>query len=76
MGYILIKIVDVYMWIIIARAVFSWIPHNMNLFDLILYKITEPILYPLRRILPPIGGRVDLSPMLAGVVAFVVQSLI
>jgi YggT family protein len=76
MGYVLIKLIDVYMWIIIIRAVLSWIPHRMTGFDHLFYKLTEPVLYPLRQILPPIGGRVDLSPMLAGAVAFVVQSLI
>ena len=76
MGYILIKLIDFYMWIIIIRAVLSWIPHKITPIDLLLYKLTEPVLYPLRRILPPIGGRVDISPMLAGAIAFFVQSII
>ncbi len=57
----------VYMWIIIFRVIFSWL-HSPYLYQLklVLYYLTEPLLKPLRRVIPPhkIGG-IDLSPFLA-----------
>jgi YggT family protein len=76
MGYVLLKLVDLYMWLIIIRAVLSWIPHKITPLDLLLHRLTEPVLYPIRRILPPVGGRVDFSPMFAGAIAFFIQSII
>lgn len=52
-----------YFWIIVARAVMSWInPDPFNPFVQFLYRVTEPVLQPIRRRLPPMGG-LDLSPM-------------
>ena len=76
MSYVLMKLIDVYMWLIIIRAVLSWIPHKPTGFDLLLFKLTEPVLYPIRRLLPPIGGRLDLSPIFAAVLAFYIQSVL
>ena len=33
MGYILLKLIDFYMWIIIIRAILSWIPHKITGID-------------------------------------------
>lgn len=70
-----------YMWIIIARAVLSWVsPDPYNPIVRFVHNVTEPVLYPLRRRLPFLGG-IDFSPMivLMAVVflrSFVVQSLV
>lgn len=56
----------IYMWIIIIRAVISWFsPDPRNRFFIILYRLTEPVLRPIRRIIPPsqLGG-VDISPFI------------
>ncbi len=56
---------SLYMWIIIIRALLSWVnPDPYNPIVRFLYGITEPVLYRLRRVIPPIGG-IDLSPMVA-----------
>ena len=50
---------------IFARAIVSWFPVNPgNQLIAFLYQITEPILAPLRRIIPQVGT-IDLSPMVA-----------
>jgi YggT family protein len=70
-----------YMWIIIARAVLSWVsPDPYNPIVRFVHNVTEPVLYPLRRRLPFLGG-IDFSPMivLMAIVflrSFVVQSLV
>lgn len=56
-------ILEVYMWIIIARAVISWVnPDPYNPIVRFLYSATEPVLYPIRRRLPMMG--IDFSPII------------
>ncbi|NVM22532.1 MAG: YggT family protein [Desulfobacterales bacterium] len=54
-----------YMWIIIARAVLSWVsPDPYNPIVRFIHNVTEPVLYPIRRRLPLGFGGIDFSPML------------
>lgn len=56
----------IYMWIIIARAVISWVnPDPYNPIVRFLYAVTEPVLYAIRRRLPMGFGGIDFSPMVA-----------
>lgn len=64
-------VLSVYMWIVIASAILSWLvafnvinTRNRFVYSVgdVLYKLTEPALRPIRRILPSLGG-VDLSPV-------------
>ncbi len=72
-------IFEVMKWFILIRALLSWVnPDPFNPIVQILHRMTEPILSPIRRILPPMG--IDLSPMIAFIVilflkAFLVQTL-
>jgi YggT family protein len=50
--------------VIIIRAVLSWIVQRPNALTILLDKITEPILYPLRRFIPR-TGMMDFSPLVA-----------
>lgn len=74
-------LLNVYMWIIVARAIISWVsPNPYNPIVNFLYMATEPVLRYARRIIPPIGGTLDLSPILVLVVIvflrqFLIQSL-
>jgi YggT family protein len=66
-------LLTIYMYIIIARAVISWVnPDPYNPIVNFLYKVTEPVLYRVRRLLPDMGG-VDLSPLVVLLVIFFLQ---
>jgi len=53
-----------YMWIIIARAVISWVnPDPYNPIVRFLYSITDPVLLAIRRRLPLSFGGIDFSPI-------------
>ncbi|MBL0899439.1 MAG: YggT family protein [Reyranella sp.] len=78
------NIIDIYTWIVIASAIMSWlvafgVVNVRNQFirvvvDL-LYRLTEPVLRPIRRILPNLGG-VDISPVILLLGLFFVRSLL
>jgi YggT family protein len=54
-----------YMWIIIARAVLSWVsPDPYNPIVRFIHNVTEPVMYPIRRRLPLGFGGIDFSPVL------------
>ncbi len=62
-AYILKIVLNIYMWIIIGRALISWVnPDPYNPIVKFLYRATEPLLYRVRRVLPVMGG-LDLSPL-------------
>ncbi|MGI9558927.1 MAG: YggT family protein [Thermodesulfobacteriota bacterium] len=56
-------ILTVYTWLIVARAVVSWVdPSPYNPIVNFLYSATEPVLERARRVIPSLGG-IDLSPL-------------
>jgi YggT family protein len=58
-------VLNLYMWIIIARAVISWVnPDPYNPIVRFLYSITDPVLLAIRRRLPLAFGGIDFSPIL------------
>ena len=83
----LAKILDVILtmlyWLILIRALISWVnPDPYNQIVQFLNKVTEPILYPIRRALP-LGFRIgiDISPIIAFLAiiflkSFLVQTLV
>ncbi len=72
LGYFL----EVLTLIILARVVISWVsPGQTNTVTNILYLVTEPILAPLRRVLPKYG-RLDFSPMAAVIILRIIISFI
>ncbi len=57
-------ILNLYMWIIIARAVLSWVnPDPYNQIVQFINNVTEPVLYPIRSRIPYMGG-IDVSPII------------
>ena len=68
----------IYTWVIILRAVTSWMrPDPNNAFIRILVAVTEPVLKPLRALIPPqaLAG-IDVSPILAIVLIQIVRYLL
>ncbi len=58
-------ILVVYMWIIVFRAVISWVnadPYNKIV--IFLYRVTEPVLRPVRRVFPFRNIGIDFSPVI------------
>ena len=63
-------------WAIIIRAVLSWLPINPgNPALAVVYQITEPILAPLRRIVPRIG-MMDITPVVAIILLQVLRAVL
>jgi YggT family protein len=55
---------EIYMWLIIARALISWVnPDPYNPIVRFLYNVTEPVLAYVRRRVPLVVGGLDLSPL-------------
>jgi YggT family protein len=66
-----------YMWIVIARAVLSWVnPDPFNPIVRFLYRVTEPVLRPIRRRLPTMGMGLDLSPMIVILAIYFLQAFL
>jgi YggT family protein len=81
---LILTIINLYIWVLIASAVLSWLlafnvlnTHNRFVYLLsdFLYRITEPALRPIRRIVPLLGG-VDISPVVLILLLIFVQNLI
>ncbi|HEY6876193.1 MAG TPA: YggT family protein [Candidatus Dormibacteraeota bacterium] len=62
--------------VILIRVALSWIsPYPTNDFSRVIYRITDPILLPIRRRMPPVSG-LDLSPLVVTLaILFVIAAL-
>ena len=65
-------LLDIYKWVIIAAALITWVsPDPRNPVVMLLRRVTEPVLAPARRLLPPWRtGGLDFSPL---IVIFAIQ---
>ncbi len=62
--------------LILARVILSWFsPRPTNMLVSILYQVTEPLLSPLRRIIPRVG-MLDLTPMVAIILLQLIRYLL
>jgi YggT family protein len=67
-------VLDLYMWIIIIRALISWVnPDPYNPIVQILTRMTEPVLRPIRKLMPPFRIGIDFSPFIAILVIIFLQ---
>ena len=58
-------VLNIYMWIVIARAVLSWVsPDPYNPIVRFIHTVTEPVLSRIRRRLPVVFGGIDLAPVI------------
>ncbi len=80
----IILALDIYWWLIILSAIFSWLfafnvinarNQFVGMVGDFLYKVTEPALRPIRRVLPDLGG-IDISPIVLLLILFFVRQLI
>lgn len=74
----LAKIIDMgltlYIWIIIGRAIISWVnPDPYNQIVVFLYRVTEPVMAPIRRLLPLRGLGIDISPIIVIMIIYFLQ---
>lgn len=77
-------VIQIYIWLLIAQAVLSWLiafgvvnRYNriVGTIEDFLWRITEPVLRPLRRLLPNLGG-IDISPVILILLLVFVQRLL
>ena len=65
-GNLILDLLQLYSLLIIIRAVMSWMRVDpRNQFVRILNAVTDPVLDPIQRVIPPIGGNLDISPVVA-----------
>jgi YggT family protein len=83
--FLLAKLVDfaisVYIFIIIVRAIISWVqPNPYNPIVQFLYRLTEPVLYPIRRMLLRYrtlrNTGIDFSPIVAILLLYVLRRIL
>lgn len=69
-------VVQLYTWSLILVVIISWVaPGSYHPGAQLLHQITEPLLAPIRRLLPPVGG-LDLSPMVLMLILFVIGGVL
>jgi YggT family protein len=77
-------LLTLYVYILIAAAVLSWLiafnvvntrNQGVSMIGDFLYRVTEPVLRPIRRVMPDLGG-IDISPVIVILVIFFIQSVI
>ena len=65
---LIVWLADAYTWVIFFYVLMSWIPHDRGLLgDIyrVLGKICDPYLDLFKKLMPPIGGMVDITPIFA-----------
>ena len=77
-------VISLYIWVLIANAILSWLvafnvvnTHNKIVYMIgeFLYRITEPVLRPIRRVIPDLGG-IDISPIILILILFFLRDLL
>ena len=81
---IVLIVLDLYVWLLIASAILSWliafnVVNTRNQFVAsvgeFLYRITEPVLRPIRNMMPNLGG-LDISPIILILIIMLIQRII
>ncbi|MGL9774562.1 MAG: YggT family protein [Sodalis sp. (in: enterobacteria)] len=61
-------------WVVIIRSLLSWVSQERSPMDVVLYQLSEPLMYPIRRILPAMGG-IDFSAMIVILILYALNYL-
>lgn len=73
---LLLTILNIYSFVLFGRAIMSWFDPTFNSqIGRILYDITEPVIAPIRQVIPPIAG-LDLSIMVTIFLVIILQRLV
>ncbi|MEI6266917.1 MAG: YggT family protein [bacterium] len=64
---------NIFILLLFTRILLSFVPLKLLRFRLFVFNATEPVLAPVRKVIPPMGGVMDLSPI---IVYLVLQALI
>ena len=73
---ILVNLIDLYSLVILVAVILSWVPlERRNPLVTITHALTEPVLAPIRNVVPPIAG-LDLSPMVLLIALQVLKDLL
>jgi YggT family protein len=81
---LILLVIRIYIWLLIAQAVLSWLlafgvinryNRAVSVIGDFLYRITEPALRPIRRLLPSFGG-IDISPVVLILILYFISDLI
>ena len=73
---------QIYIFLILIRVLLTWInvdPYRPTVdhpLIRLLERVTDPVLEPLRRLIPPIGGRADVSPVVALIILEIVRRVL
>ncbi|TMF94642.1 MAG: YggT family protein [Chloroflexi bacterium] len=68
---LLVLVLQAFLIVVLIRIVFSWLsPYPTNPVSRLAFQVTEPILAPIRRRLPPLSG-IDLSPLVVWLVVII-----
>lgn len=75
--FLLANVVSIYTVVVVIRILLSWVPNldPSNPLVQLLYQVTDPVLEPARRLIPPIG-MIDISPMIVIVVLQVLANIL
>ena len=81
---VILIVLQIYIWLLIAAAVLSWLiafnivnTHNqvVAMIANFLWQITEPVLRPVRALMPNLGG-IDISPIILILIIFLIERII
>jgi YggT family protein len=81
---IILIVLDIYVWLLIASAILSWLVafnvintrnQAVAMVGEFLYRITEPVLRPIRSVMPNLGG-IDVSPVVVILLIILIKDII
>jgi YggT family protein len=76
-AYVIENILNIYFWIILIRAVMSWIqPNPYNPLVRIIYKLVDPVTYRISRIIPTRIGAIDFAPFILMILIIFLQKFL
>lgn len=76
LAQVLAAVLSIFWWLLLVRVLISWVrPNPFNPIVQFLYRVTEPVLDPIRRFLPPLQG-IDLSPLAAFILVVFLQNFL